>query len=368
MLTPITKQLPLLFLSISILNGKHLKWKYVFASFLTIYFVFYYLIFSIKGLNVDVLSLMLAWLTWLVLALTPIKRLYERHEIFLKYTCFTVIVAILLSVLSSMGVLIFEVRTNTVFLIDRLTFLFEEPSHYSIFLAFAIFCAGFNQSNKITLFILYMGLLLTWSLSGFAFLLLVYFLHNLSMKTIIKSVTLITITILTMYFFWHYYLADSGFWLSDKIKSLLSILSGDMVASSALYRTQSTLMGFQFLIDNWANSDYFTFFFGTGFGNLNMWVENHYYVNFGITGITEVNNFITSIIINSGVLGLFFFFSAVLLVVDSNTPSAYGYMLTCILLSLSLFSGYAFGGIALLYFLLAMIAAISLAKCRLLKV
>ncbi|EFN8783717.1 hypothetical protein D9X36_23865, partial [Escherichia coli] len=79
----------------------------------------------------------------------------------------TVPIALIIAISQTLGVYPFEFRSNEVLGVMRFTFLFAEPSHYSILLSLCSLISLVKKTNLFTRFILLFGLLMTWSLSGF---------------------------------------------------------------------------------------------------------------------------------------------------------------------------------------------------------
>jgi len=337
--------------------------RWALAAGMTFFFSLQLFVFAVFRIEINIQATILAWATMLALLFfNP-----QRHSEILKFLPFlaalTVPLAIALALLGAFEIYIFEARTNKVFFLDRLCFIFDEPSHYSIFLALSVAMLGFSCGARWVLYLLYVGLLLTWSLSGYILLMLMYCyfrgVRNISLGTI----SLVLLFCLGGYVFWVSYLSGVDFWLVAKINSLLEAFSGEQSKSSAFVRLQSVLMLQDFVIDSVRSDDYIMLFLGSGAGNSSSWVYEYYVRNFSWYDIVESFNFFSNMLLACGVLGFLLFIVIVFCVSGGYLRRGAFFKEAIVLLSfVSLFSGYSFGGLALLFYVQVISVAYRLRK------
>ncbi|MDI3361452.1 hypothetical protein QQF21_10555 [Lelliottia sp. V89_10] len=332
-----------------------LDFKRVF-SFLLVFFVFSisaaYSILSLFDFNV--LSFFVALITLLILFFVKNNELVLLSERVISVVALTVPIAFFIAMTQSLGIYPLEFRGNEVLGIMRFTFLFAEPSHYSIVLSLCALIAVIKPTPLVIKILLLCGLLLTWSLSGFCIFAFGYVGYKFYSRGILKSFFLALVLLFVMMCLWFYWLENSNFWLASKVQSVIQLFSGESVgASSAMLRYNSLIIGPYFIYENIAMGNLWNSILGLGFGNLSSWVAYYYESNFSISEITDANNIMSNVLISNGLVGLvcYFFAYSYFTGLDSIKVFLSGMML----LVLSLFSGYAFGPFAIITLLLTRI-------------
>lgn len=332
-----------------------LDFKRVF-SFLLVFFVFSisaaYSILSLFDFNV--LSFFVALITLLILFFVKNNDLVLLSERVISVVALTVPIAFFIAMTQSLGIYPLEFRGNEVLGIMRFTFLFAEPSHYSIVLSLCALIAVIKPTPLVIKILLLCGLLLTWSLSGFCIFAFGYVGYKFYSRGILKSFFLALVLLFVMMCLWFYWLENSNFWLASKVQSVIQLFSGESVgASSAMLRYNSLIIGPYFIYENIAMGNLWNSILGLGFGNLSSWVAYYYESNFSISEITDANNIMSNVLISNGLVGLvcYFFAYSYFTGLDSIKVFLSGMML----LVLSLFSGYAFGPFAIITLLLTRI-------------
>lgn len=323
---------------------------------LCVFSFFIFTLCSVQGVfhssNFNTISLFTALCTVMVLFLVDNNSLILILDKLIFVISVTVPIALIIAISQTLGVYPFEFRSNEVLGVMRFTFLFAEPSHYSILLSLCSLISLVKKTNLFTRFILLFGLLMTWSLSGFCIFTFGYIAYKFYTRGIIKYfiISLLLGSIIT--FLWFFKLQYSDFWLVAKIDSIIQLFSGNTVgASSALLRFNSIIIG-PYFINEKINSDNFLLsFFGLGFGNLSDFVSVYYQSNFGLPDVYDANNIISNVIISSGIVGLVFYILSFSYFTGLNLVNIL--FAAIILLCLSLFSGYAFGPFAILTLLLS---------------
>lgn len=273
----------------------------------------------------------------------------------------TVPVSIIASLLSSRGYFLLEgARTSMVGGFDRLFYPFFEPSHYAIFLALSSIIAIAHKS-WLPFSVLILGLVLTWSLSGwiiFASLLSLFFYFRFSLSSgaaklnwFLLSVpfTLIALSV----FIW---LISESPWLSFKVGQIVGVINGESSLSSAFVRFHSAFLGWEFLKESFQEADILGLFLGMSPEDSRFWIKDFYLRNYGLDALPSSFNAISSMILNFGLVGLgcilfvVFFFSKENFVENKSA---------CFLVYfvVAIFHGYAFGFLAIFYFVLSMVCA-----------
>ncbi|EMU6536797.1 hypothetical protein [Escherichia albertii] len=323
---------------------------------LCVFSFFIFTLCSVQGVfhtsNFNTLSLFTALCTVMVLFLVDNNSLMLILNKLIFVASVTVPIALIISFSQTLGIYPFEFRSNEVLGVMRFTFLFAEPSHYSILLSLCSLIALVKQTNIFTRLLLLFGLLMTWSLSGFFIFALCYIAYKFYTRGIIKYLIISLFFSSVMVFLWFFKLQYSDFWLVAKIDSIIQLFSGNTVgASSALLRFNSIIIGPYFINEEINAGDFLLSIFGLGFGNISQFVSAYYQSNFGLPDIHDANNIISNVIISSGLVGLFFYILSFIYFTGLNLVNILFTIM--ILLCLSLFSGYAFGPFAILTLLLS---------------
>lgn len=299
----------------------------------------------------NIFSFFVALFTVLIFFLVKNDALISLAERIISVVAITVPFALFIAIAQSFGYYPLEFRGNEVLGIMRFTFLFAEPSHYSIVLSLCTLIAVIKPSSVVTKTLLMVGLLLTWSLSGFCIFVFGYVGYKCYSKGIIKSFFLALLFLFIMLFIWFYWLESSNFWLASKVQSVIQLFSGESVgASSAMLRYNSLIIGPYFIYESITTGDLWNAILGLGFGNLSNWVSYYYETNFSISEITDANNIISNILISNGLTGLICYFFAFSYFTGLNFTNIF--LSGVMLFVLSLFSGYAFGPFAVITLLL----------------
>ncbi|MFN1943730.1 O182 family O-antigen polymerase, partial [Escherichia coli] len=138
---------------------------------LCVFSFFIFTLCSVQGVfhssNFNTISLFTALCTVMVLFLVDNNSLILILDKLIFVISVTVPIALIIAISQTLGVYPFEFRSNEVLGVMRFTFLFAEPSHYSILLSLCSLISLVKKTNLFTRFILLFGLLMTWSLSGF---------------------------------------------------------------------------------------------------------------------------------------------------------------------------------------------------------
>ncbi|WP_149014048.1 hypothetical protein [Escherichia albertii] len=323
---------------------------------LCVFSFFIFTLCSVQGVfhtsNFNTLSLFTALCTVMVLFLVDNNSLMLILNKLIFVASVTVPIALIISFSQTLGIYPFEFRSNEVLGVMRFTFLFAEPSHYSILLSLCSLIALVKQTNIFTRLLLLFGLLMTWSLSGFFIFALCYIAYKFYTRGIIKYLIISLFFSSVMVFLWFFKLQYSDFWLVAKIDSIIQLFSGNTVgASSALLRFNSIIIGPYFINEEINAGDFLLSIFGLGFGNISQFVSAYYQSNFGLPDIHDANNILSNVIISSGLVGLFFYILSFIYFTGLNLVNILFTIM--ILLCLSLFSGYAFGPFAILTLLLS---------------
>lgn len=325
-------------------------------SFLSVFLVFSIsAAYSILSLfNFNVFSFFVALITLLILFFVKNNELILLSERVISVVALTVPIAFFIAITQSLGLYPLEFRGNEVLGIMRFTFLFAEPSHYSIVLSLCALTALIKPTPLVIKILLLCGLLLTWSLSGFCIFAFGYVGYKFYSKGILKSFFLTLALFFVMMCLWFYWLENSNFWLASKVQSVIQLFSGESVgASSAMLRYNSLIIGPYFIYENIAMGNLWNSILGLGFGNLSNWVAYYYESNFSLSEITDANNIISNILISNGLIGMICYFFAYSYFTGLNFIKVF--LSGMMLLVLSLFSGYAFGPFAVITLLLTRI-------------
>ncbi|MFB2674378.1 hypothetical protein ACE02S_15340 [Shewanella xiamenensis] len=357
----VTSEVSIIALIVSKIGSRLNKYQLLIAIFILLAFFSSLFFTLIKGDEFKLGSFIVALLTMVAISLTNLKLLYDCRRFVLKYAVITVYFSIALATVETFFFQIFESRTNVVLFLNRLTFLFDEPSHYAIFLALVLHLIVYDEDSKFDITVLSIGLLLTWSLSGFILFSLLYAYKNFFKfnKKTLKLFLVFFLCLASFIYIWNSYIVYTDFWIVHKIHSVQLLLQGNNSVSSAMVRSTSVYMHFIFLQESYFKEDFYSIFFGVGFGNINEWVTNFYKANFSIITITEVNNFISSVVIQNGLFGILMFslaFFSCSLSCKVYSPRFLDFVF--VMLSLSFFSGNAFGSIALINFYLCLLVSV----------
>lgn len=351
---PYLGYLGFLLIIISVVCNKVTISRY-YSFFITLFLLFIGASYSVvTSHDYNLPSFTVCALTLLTLFLTSNYSLLLLSDNILKFVAYSVPFALIIAILQTLGFYPFEYRGNEVLGLMRFTFLFAEPSHYSLILALCGLIALVSQVKKHIKILLLCGLVLTWSISGFCILGIGYIGYKFYSRGLIKSFFLTFFIIAVSLFLWFFWLQNSDFWLASKIDSVLQLFSGQNVgASSAMLRFNSIIIGPYFLMEQFCKGMGSNALLGVGFGNMAHWVEYYYTSNFSLVDITDANNIISNVLISTGIVGLFCYLFAYSFNFGLNsTKVLFGVLM---LVVLSLFSGYAFGSYAIITLLLTRI-------------
>ena len=309
-------------------------------------------------------SLLLALLTIFSFLLAGSKVRHCKGRLhFVQYSVFTVPISIVISIFGDFGIPIERANSSAVLGVDRLTYFFAEPSHYAIFLAFSLSAAIKLKVGRFQQFILLIGLLLTWSLSGY---LLFTFLVYQAASVIRPSLHWFMLVPVVVGFFVMLGMSssitslDSNFIILNKIATLIQYFEGDASVSSAGVRMYSTFLGPIYLLEKFNEGSYFNLFFGEGFGGHKAWILDKFGGAFTSDSIRReaTYNYLSSIVISGGAIFLLLYLGVLFLITSTVTQGKHQavlYMSTFFVLSL--ISGYAFGMTAFLFISLAFMNA-----------
>jgi hypothetical protein len=349
----------------SVFSSKHnqlLKTQVISCILLALLLTFAALSSNLVGQDFKISSFLVCFITLVCLSLTNLTRLYSSKEFISNLAAYSVVVSILISLTETYYGPVIGSRTNQVLLLNRLTFLFDEPSHYAIFLAIILHFTDLKRQLLIRSTIA-IGLLLTWSLSGFLLYVMLLFYSRIIRFDIaaLKVVFYLFVFLVLLSVVWELYLINTDFWIVSKIETVQMLLDGDTRLTSVLVRFTSMFMYVSYISEAVANNDFLSLIFGEGYGNLNTWVNSFYSEKFKIETMTEVNNFVSSIIIQNGIFGLSLFLLAFCSCFSSDrvySPNIMHFII--ILFIIALFNGSAYGSLAILYFYLAIVLAVHL--------
>ncbi|MDP5460136.1 hypothetical protein [Alishewanella sp. SMS8] len=310
-------------------------------------------------------SFAVAVITLSVISFSNLERLYESKLFLVKFAFFSVFISFFTSLTETFFIDFIDARTNLVFVLERFTFFFDEPSHYGIFLALVLHMCSLKGYGRFFALVLFFGLLMTWSLSGFLLWVLIFLYKNVTNfnKKAFKSFFFFFIFCLFLFVFWVGFVSHLDFWLVHKLESIFLLFSGENKVSSALLRYNSTFMFVNYFYECYLNADFQSFLFGEGFGNLSKWINDFYYYNFGINEIGEVSSFLSAIAIQNGFVGLSIFFVSFYSCFSSSSilkPNFFHF--SVLIFFLSLFSGFAYGSLAILYYFILIIIAVDIRK------
>jgi len=321
--------------------------RYIFSIAITFIITLIALSYLHLGKEYYLNSYFLIILTLLVVSLTKVEDLDKINIV--GFAAYSVFIAFGISIISTYFQPLLEIRTNAVLGFDRLTFFFEEPSHYGIFLALSLVLSILNERKKTYSIILSIGLLFTWSLSGFILFILLFFITKVRTYSLLKIFIFSFVLLILSHFIWTSILFGSDLWIFHKINSLLLAISGEATDGSALARLTSATLGGSYLIQAYQETRHADMFFGEGFGNGESWVFQYFFVSFGLTNVFQVNNIFSSIIINTGLVGVVLYLCSYFIVISKKFNFKRLSMSLLILFMLSMFSGYAYGNLALLF-------------------
>ncbi|MGS0827511.1 hypothetical protein ACVBIO_17050 [Shewanella sp. 0m-8] len=350
-------------LSLSLGLKKINKKQLVFSIVILLLVVISIFIATLLGDSYKLSSLAISVITLLLISMTKVDELYSLKPFLIRFAVVSVYVSVAFSLIDTYLFPLLDARTNFVLVMNRLTFLFDEPSQYAIFLALILHVVDFKRESSLNLLILGCGLFLTWSLSGFLLVAILFLYRRVIMfdRKMIQGVVFIFCFSIALVFFWNNYLINTDFWLVSKVQSVQMLLDGDRNISSALVRATSMFMYVYYIADTYSNSSFLSFVYGEGYGNLNEWVSAYYFKELNITTMTEVNNFISSIIIQNGFHGILLFFVAFYSCFQSGIavrPKATHFLVTVFIVAL--FTGNAYGSLAILYYYLSILVSVEL--------
>ncbi|WP_151994388.1 hypothetical protein [Buttiauxella massiliensis] len=310
----------------------------------------------------EIPALVLALLTVSLYVLISNESLIQSRNTIINIIAYSVPFSIVISILRTFGISLWEYRSNEVLGLMRLTFLFAEPSHYAIILSLSLLMAIISKSKMKVVVVLAIGLLLTWSLSGFMLFGLGYFLSYFYSRNIFKAVLYCLISLLLLIVIWVFFLSGSDFWIVSKIDSVFFLFQGATTASSALLRFNSMILWKYYIVDAINNSHYYLLVSGEGFGNITAWVQNYYFSNFNIPDITQANNLISNVFISTGLMGFILYIIVFISFLKITLKNIF--LSLSFLFVLSLFSGYAFGPLAIMTLLLTRLTILSILYAR----
>ena len=346
-------------LGLSNVNKKQL----VFSTLILLLIVLSIFIGTVLGESFKLSSLGVSAFTLILIAMTKVDALYNLKPFLIKFAVISVYVSVTLSFVDTYFFSLLDARTNFVLVMNRLTFLFDEPSQYAIFLALVLHVVDFKRESTLNLLTLGCGLLLTWSLSGFL-LVAILFLYRRTIlfdRKMLQGFGFLFCFSIVIVFLWNNYLVNTDFWLVSKVQSIQMLLDGDKNISSVLVRTTSMFMYVYYISDAYSSSSFFSFIYGEGYGNLSEWVNAYYFKELNVTTMTEVNNFISSVIIQNGFHGILLFIIAFYSCFQSGTvlrPKVIHFLVTIFILAL--FTGNAYGSLAILYYYLSVLVSVEL--------
>lgn len=343
------------------------RWSFfpVFLLFSVVIGVLVKSFFQVEALY-DLLPDLNKLLTLIFLALFAATTHENLSKVIVRIASILVPVSILVSFLHSTGMVIISgARTSSIGPIDRLFFPFIEPSHFAIFLALSSVMAV-AQKRFMSFFVLLAGLILTWSLSGwmiFSVLILIFCYLRFSVSSaqakfkwlaISVPVILASISLLV-------WLVNESAWLSYKIEQLIRVVNGESAVSSAFVRYHSTFLGFEFLKESFAYSDISNMVLGMPASDAGYWISSYYYQNYGLEVLPSSFNALSSLILNFGIVGLAFVLLVILLFNKTNRVKP-GWSTLLMYVIVSMFHGYAFGFLSVLYFAMTMICTKEVAR------
>lgn len=281
------------------------------------------------------------------------KNTYFISNFLYLFSVISVSLAIPLSLFDNSS-LIIPASTYPVFNIDRITFFFDEPSHYSILLALSFGSGQKMNKPQWMQFILLSGITLTFSASGFILLLVVYLINQIGENPKLKSAILYLIIFITAAVIVLPYLSniDSSGVISTRLNQLEDGIDSGVNYSSTGVRTASTLVGFDFLSKSLQDGNLFAIIFGVGFEGLQDFVGKYYSTYFIESVDTKmIFNFLSASIISGGILGTFLYLLSLENIRRSNNISIVKWIFLVLFMSLT--HGYLYGPMAYIYFVFA---------------
>lgn len=326
---------------------------------LLIYFNILLIYYSFINFSFSWASIINAFITFSLVSGLRWSELYKLKYMCTKFAVLSVYISILMSMLDHYAFSVYSSTAEPVVIIGRLQFIFFEPSHYAVFIVFILIANNFRLTSWVSNLTLYVGLLLTWSLSGFMLLALSACYFNIISKFSFKQLVILIVILLVAVFG---IITQNNFWIFSKLQGLINSINEVQGLSSAFVRYQSSIMGWEFLAEAFRNGDYARFFLGNGIGNTSDWIKEYYLNHFGIEFRGETFNWITSIIISTGLSGVVLFFLIILLPLKRGGGS-YGQLFVMMLLT-SFFSGYAYGTLALFFYMMTLISVVGNNKHR----
>lgn len=294
-------------------------------------------------------------------AITLMLFAFHKNSYFISYFLYTfsvisVLLATPISFLDNSS-LIIPASTYPVFNIDRITFFFEEPSHYSVILALSFGLGQKMKKPQWMQLILLSGIVLTFSASGFILLLTVYIINQIGSNPKLKSAIFFLTAIIITAIIGLPYLSniDSSGVISTRLNQLEDGIDSGVNYSSTGVRIASALAGIDFLSKSFQDSNLLAIIFGIGFDGLQDFVGKYYSTYFiELVDTKMIFNFISASVISGGILGTFLYLLSLENIRRSNRISIFKWIFLVLFMSLT--HGYLYGPMAYIFFVFASIA------------
>jgi hypothetical protein len=288
---------------------------------------------------------------------------YKNYEDRIVNLCIFILpISILVSALSKYNFIIIPgARTSSFGYIDRLFFPFHEPSHYAIVLALAALMALSSGRFFAFLFIL-AGLILTGSLSGWILLVSIFpiFMFQNRGRFGLGGMIMWLPLLVSLIAVLGWFVVQSP-WLSFKINQVTGVFSGETGNSSVFVRFNSAFLWYYFIKESFFNNDFFLIVVGMGPVASGEWIREFYDISYDLEVLPSSFNAISSLVLNFGLFGLTFCFLLLHLFNKINRIRD-GSVSFLVFFLVSLFHGYAFGSLSILYFVFILLCSKSISR------
>lgn len=311
-----------------------------------------------RGHAIDYKVFTIAATALLFVSFRPSEKLLNG---FYYFSLISVFFAVPMSFFDPVG-FVEPASTYEVLGIERITFFFNEPSHYSIVLALSYGIGIVAKKTKWMQAVLLAGIAMTVSGSGIILLIAVHLLNKRWDRDVFFALSLNVLLLITGFSAFLPFLLnlDSSNVIQTRIDQVVAGASFGFSYSSTGLRVASLMAGLDFIYESFRSLDFFSLFIGVGFDGLKEYTAA-YYQNFFLDGAENelIFNFFSIAIISGGIFGLVLYLG----VVDNVRQRCgvrFGKWLIMIFV-LSLTHGYLYGPLALI---LMFYAGFSISKCQ----
>jgi len=274
----------------------------------------------------------------LFLVFVRIENSLDIANLFEKIAVLSVPISIVLSALYLGGYYDSHHTSEKIFFIERLYFLFNEPSHYGIFLSMTLIYS-MMLGRHVASFVIALGLILTSSILSFFLFIFLYLFWI--MRFNVKAFIIIIVFCLLVSF-----MIFNVDFLNSKFSSLLATFTEEAALSSSFVRIESFFMGKELLKQIFYDAEFYNFFWGAE--SPEAWVNEYYLKKYGFEpAVSSSFNFFTSILLHTGFLGFTIFLIIFLRKIKYFSKKIVLSIATFFILSFT--HGYAFGPLALLF-------------------